>query len=148
METLDDILEHMRSVCKNYDAIGGGHAAQPIRDWIQRIEAWRRAEEDFAWRQEVCNRLGLSCDGGATWTTDEFWEHVNYLLKMEAKEWRAPAGVNRGDRKAAISGTDTILRIGGQSVRCECKANVFSKTLTEGYYRCNGCDAGYESLPA
>jgi hypothetical protein len=100
--------------------------------------------EHYLWRRAVCEQLCMSPET----TVDELFERLNFLLNLETPEWKAPAGFNRGDRKAAISGTDTLLTVGGKKFRCECGANVFSKTLTDGYYRCNGCDAGYESLPA
>lgn len=38
-QRLRDVLREMDAHCDKLDAIGGGHAAQPIRDFAERIEA-------------------------------------------------------------------------------------------------------------
>lgn len=139
-ESINDIISHMREVCKKYDSIGAGHAAQPIHDWIRRLEAAQRNDEHYQWRQEICDRLGMGCEAGITWTTDQVYHHV-----MDLEEGAARYAV---DKTKAIPGSDTLLKIGGKTFRCEsydCGANVFSKTLTAGYFRCNGCNEGYST---
>jgi hypothetical protein len=43
-ESFDAVLAEMRGLCKTYDAIGGGHAAQPIRDFANRLQAAHERE--------------------------------------------------------------------------------------------------------
>jgi restriction alleviation protein Lar len=43
----------------------------------ERAELLARCEGMEAWRLEVCERLGLSCAAGATWTPLEVWQLVH-----------------------------------------------------------------------
>ena len=143
-ETIQDILNDMSEVCKKYDAIGAGHAAQPIHNWRRRLQAV--IDTNTAWREDVCNRLGLDTTAGTLWSPQEVYEHVRQLERDAAADVLDVAADLMGpDTLVALPNSDTIFRRpGGGLTHCEiCKANVFSKTADPNYYLCNGCNAGY-----